>query len=231
MNTITTKILIIVLLGLLMYHQIFAGELFVTQNLKVHAQPSLDSPVNHLLLGGQKVTVIRIDGDMTEITDEVGHQGWVSSEFLTDVAPAKVVKPVKNTFKPKDTPSTIASSTTANNTANKKNKQKSPLKQKFKASHASKMNTHKPIPESFPEHTGQAQLIRSLHQNITQLKQHITQLETLLDQPKKPSWQAFFQEYRNLLLVIILLTLIVGFILGMLWSDFLLRKRHGGFKL
>ena len=78
----------------------YADDLYVLKNVKVHTEASLESPVTKLLLGGEKVNVLSINGDFTEIEDNSKKVGWVASGFLTTVEPKKPIKTLSSTKPP-----------------------------------------------------------------------------------------------------------------------------------
>ncbi len=234
---------------------LFAGELYVTQNLKVHTEASLESPVNHLLLGGQKVTVISIKGDFTEITDEVGHRGWVASEFLTDVVPDKITPAVKNIIKDKKGRKEKNKKTDSKKTdTSKEKKDKKSALNKKQATQAVETVTKQQVsiqelkqitqnnkqmilsePLTTPVDliaVKKQQILEQIEATIGQLEQ---QLDTLRDIKKTETGTSLLYEllekHMHFVIGVVLLFLITGFILGLLWADYNSRRRHGGFKV
>jgi len=193
-----------------------AGELYVSKNLKVHTEASLESPVTHLLLGGEKVEVLRIDGDFTEVQDADEHKGWVASEFLSDI------KPVDVESLPADKLSAKQASTKTNK-ANQKQKKKagSSSEQTPKAAQQVKTN------QNSKELLGQVQAENK------QLQEQIQQIQKIIN---KTTTNANYsgigaESDSNVTLWFAVGGILLGFILGYLWSDFINRKRHGGFKV
>lgn len=192
------------------------AELYVSKNLKVHTKASLDSPVNHLLLGGEKVEVISIDGDLTEIQDAGDHIGWVASEFLSDIKPVNMenqnlkksakqqvgLKKEKN--KEKQQKGTVNGSGATLNSA-----------QELKSIERSK------------------KLLAQMQQENQQLQKQLEQIRNILNMTSSNTnnYNAGSKNNLEMTLWIIAGGILLGFILGFLWSDFRNRKRHGGFSI
>ena len=193
-----------------------AGELYVLKNLKVHTEASLESPVTHLLLGGEKIEVLSIDGDFTEVLNVKAQKGWVASEFLSDIKPTNIKIPA-------------ADKLTAKESLSKKEKNNQNLK---------KINTKVSNPP--PLTSQQLKLNQDSKKSIEQLQYDNQQLQGKIKQIRNilnmTSVDTDNDNIRKQIEYGLTFWLSIGgflfsFILGYLWSDFRNRKRHGGFKI
>ncbi|MFK5986044.1 MAG: SH3 domain-containing protein [Pseudomonadota bacterium] len=208
-----------------------ADKLYVSKNLKVHTEASLESPVNHLLLGGEEVEVLRIDGDFTEVQNGGDHIGWVASEFLSNIKPASLEK------------TSTAGTTTpaAENTQTKTNKikpiakksvVKKPItkkKQTRNKQSGSSKKTKKQ--ERIKTQTAQQQASIVNAETKQQLQLKLDKIRDILDMDGTSQQQFAISNNYNLNLWLIAAAGVFGFILGIMWHDFRQRRRHGGYKV
>ena len=202
-----------------------AAKLIVTQNLKVHTKSTLDSPVSRLLVKGSEVEVLKIEGEMTQFQDEKKNIGWVSSEFL--------ILKSKNSVKEKSNEKKDSSLT------------KSPvLKNKLAPSKKTipvtiSINNKQPAKKVTSQTINNAK-VNSVEANFIEPK--LDRILNILEEK-----QEYKNEYRNYTetkniseqlisiskksYVLISVSLIIGFILGFLWHDYRLKRRHGGYKV
>ncbi len=201
-----------------------ADTLFVSQNLKVHTEASLESPVDHLLLGGEEVEILRIDGDFTEIQDKGEHIGWVASEFLSNI-------------KPKNTEKKIADEVKNNPTQMEQTKLK-PEKSIKKSANKSVKEKKSPITKVATSTPTPAREIKKLpvisHKvaiEVQQLQLKLDKIRAILEIPYPTNSSITIKKDTNMDLSFIGGALFIGFILGIMWHDFRLRRRHGGYKV
>jgi uncharacterized protein YgiM (DUF1202 family) len=213
--TLSPSLLIILITSLLASISISADTLYVLKNIKVHTEASLESPVTKLLLGGEKIEVLGIDGDFTEIEDNDNKIGWVASDYLTDIEPAKVIpkKEIKKTIVQ----------------AQKKSTPKVSRKEEKDRSNSNKVSSdinHKKLTLQKENQQLQVQLEKIRHilkdSTNTTNSNYESDIEEVLT-------QSFTSP--NLSLWTGLAGLVIGFIMGLLWSDYRQRRQHGGFKV
>ena len=219
-----------------------ADELYISKNVRMHTEASLESPVTNLLLGGKKVEVLRIDGDFTEVQDEADNVGWIASEFLSDIEPANNVKPVienkesitgstkvdKKQEKAKPKPQ-------AKKKEKKKQKEKKP-KVASKTSPSTSASNKKISNTAAQEKKSEDVFVsgpspEQLQNENRQLKSQLEEIRHILNITPATSDNSSSQYFTDKTLWMIIGGLLVGFVLGLLWNDFNLRRRHGGYKV
>jgi len=230
-----------------------AAELYISKNVRMHTEASLESPVTNLLLGGKKVEVLRIDGDFTKVQDEAENVGWIASEFLSDIKPANSDKPVLDKKESVTSGSTKVAKKQekakpkplVKKKEKKKQKEKQPkAAQKAKtasknspsvsADNKKKLETNSAVNASkqlLVSEVKSKQLLEQMQSENQQLKSQLEQIRNILNTNAAPSDNNYSQYFTDKTLWMLIGGILVGFILGLLWNDFNLRRRHGGYKV
>jgi len=189
---------------------VFADKLYVSKNLKVHTEASLESPVNHLLLGGEQVEVLRIDGDFTEVHNKDDHIGWVASEFLSNVKPVN-----------------IGSKKLANLNVSKKELEKKNNKTSQKKINITKSDSTK---QTSLQSNKQLEKLKVENQQLQVQLEKIREIVNVKTINAK-DYNSVSQIISNISLWVMAGIGLLGFILGFLSNDYRTRKRHGGFEI
>jgi outer membrane biosynthesis protein TonB len=234
-----------------------AAELYISKNVRMHTEASLESPVTNLLLGGKKVEVLRIDGDFTEVQDEADNVGWIASEFLSDIEPASSNKAViekkenatsstkvaKKQEKAKPKP-LVKKKEKKKQNKKQQNKKQPKAAQKAKttsknspsalADNKKKLETDSAVNASkqlLVSEVKSKQLLEQMQNENQQLKSQLEQIRNIINTTAAPSDNNYSQYFTDKTLWMLIGGILVGFILGLLWNDFNLRRRHGGYKV
>ncbi len=244
--TLSPSLLIPLITCLFFSSLISADELYVLKNVKVHTEASLESPVTKLLLGGEKVNVLSIDSNFTEVEDDDENTGWVSSDFLTDVEPIRITPKKEVERVAEDKPQNMSKKKTqvqkkiTKKVNNKGNSVTASDKKGSKANLSTLSSTTSSNPSS--KNSQQALLLQKENQQLkAQLEKiHFIINDTLstnkgdydsVDKSETTLINSFNFDTSSLSLWFALGGLIIGFIIGLLWSDFRQRRHHGGFKV
>jgi len=205
----------------------WADKLFVLENLRLRTEPSLESPVLITVKKGEEVEVLGIQDDFTRIESNTGTKGWVASSFLTD-QPPQTPTPSPKVSKLSQANATIA-------------KQKKEL-QKLKKRLANQDKNIKQLKQKAANNEGKKALSTAaapIENKPSVSDEQIAQIRKILGENSETKDLTHnsilpplkLEQLSGLHISIVLGLALLGFILGILWSDFTHRRRHGGYRV
>jgi len=218
-------IYVIVLTSLLFSNGLWADKLYVLENLRLRAEPSLDSPVLITVKKDEGVEVLGIEGDFTRIESQSGTKGWVASSFLTDQAPPSPT-PV-----PKVSKLTLAKATINKQKKELKKLKAQVLKQEKSIQQLSKKIKQLPAKAAVPDADAGEKKISLNDEKIAQIREILAIDSDLTASSNKAFSPLKLDQLSGLHISIAVGLALLGFILGILWSDFTHRRRHGGYRV
>jgi len=211
------------LIGLILSSNAWAAKLFVTENLRLRTEPSLESAILATVKKGGEVEVLGIQDDFTRIESENGTKGWVASSFLSSEKPEIPVVSAK--------PSKLVQ---ANATIKKQSKQLKELKARLNKQEKTIKQLQTQL--KLPKENKREEVSRVLERNsdseekIAQIREILGPVPTVENVPKK-TIATELNSLSGLHYSIAGGVLLLGFILGLLWGDFIQRRRHGGYRV
>jgi|GEM_PF-2869755 len=216
----------LVIFGLLS-SSIWAAQLYVLENLRLRTEPSLEGAILATIKKGEAVEVLGIEGDFTRIESGAGTTGWVASSFLTTEKPSEATTTIKPSTKPPKPDMYRA-------TIKKQQNELRQLKEKIKKQEqtiqqlAQKTETDKQKADDMSEK--QTIEISESEQKIAKIREIIgaTVEQTDSSSNEKPLKLGALTGLHYSMGAGLLL---LGFVFGIMWGDFIQRRRHGGYRV
>ncbi len=238
------------LLLLLLFPTLVVGETaWVIDRVTVglHQENSLDSPILKLLATGAELEVLAKDNELTQVKDEAGTTGWIQNDYLNTEKPTRRLfeevnsrnQQLKNRISKLETRLQQADSGEETSALKDENNK---LKQELKSARlksgeleAELTKLRKTAGTATPATADN----RELYTRIAQLEQQNIALEEEVQRLLNPAADASrggfsikaALAYIQLHYKFVLVSLLLGLILGLVLYDFINRKRHSGFRV
>lgn len=237
----------VILLMFLIPAMVVAEPVYIDDKLMVglHQDKSVDSPILKVLPGGTTLEIVRRDTPLSQVKDPGGSTGWIDNKYLTDAAPGRtqlqtaldqISKLEAEIASLKS--ATVATAPTRADDVVKITKENEELKQLLKSERLRigelQTQTAELRNKLAKSNGGDSDLIEQLDtltREKAELEKELGKIQTGA-QPSQEKVKLDIGEFDwKRMLISIAVSLLAGFIAGLLLLDWMNRRRHGGFRI
>jgi uncharacterized protein YgiM (DUF1202 family) len=237
----------VILLMLLIPAMVIAESVYIDDKLMVglHQDKSVDSPILKVLPGGTTLEIVRRDTPLSQVKDPDGTTGWIDNKYLTDAAPGRaqlqtaldqISKLEAEIASLKS--AAVSTAPTGPDDVVKITKENEELKQLLKSERLRigelQTQTAELRNKLAKSNGGDSDLIEQLD-TLTREKAELEKELGKIKTGTQPSQEKIKLEIGEFdwkrMLISVAVSLLIGFIAGLLLLDWMNRRRHGGFRI
>lgn len=236
----------VILLMFLIPAMVIAESVYIDDKLMVglHQDKSVDSPILKVLPAGTTLEIVRRDTPLSHVKDPDGTTGWIDNKYLANAAPGRAqLQTALDQISKLEAEITAlksgAAPTTSTGAADliKITKENEELKQLLKSERLriGELQTQTAVLRNklakSSGNTDLAEQLDTLAREKAELEKELSNLKT----NAQPSTDEIRFEIGDFdwkkMLISVAVSLLIGFIAGLLLLDWFNRRRHGGFRI
>jgi uncharacterized protein YgiM (DUF1202 family) len=237
----------VILLMLLMPIMVIAEPVYIDDKVMVglHQDKSVDSPLLKVLPGGTTLEIIRRDTPLSQVKDPDGMTGWIDNKYLTNTAPGRAqLQTALDQISKLEAEiaglksGTVATATSGADDVVKITKENEELKQLLKSERLRigelQTQTAELRNKLAKSNGGDSDLIEQLDtlaREKAELEKKLSNIQSGAQySPEKVRLEIGEFDWKKML-ISVAISLLAGFIAGLLVLDWINRRRHGGFRI
>ena len=226
---------------LLVPEKAWAETLYIDDKVLVglHQEKSTDSAILKLIPSGTALQVIKQDNPLTQVKDPDGTTGWVDNKYLVKTAPGRAqLQAAQEKIAQLETEITNLPKVNANPSVDPNlAKENEELRQLLKSERL-RIGELQAQTAELRNKLGQennneniTEQLEKLSREKAELQQQINNLQNTSDVPAKNTNLDIGGYNWKTILIVLSISLILGFAAGIYVLDLIIRRRHGGFRV